>query len=253
MDVLGPFEVKKRPLTLKPPDPKPLAKAGGPRSETQGLAAWWKFDETKGGTAADASGNRRNASVQGQPRWSSPGRVGNALELDGHSFVDCGGADDLCFREAMTLSVWLKVPRTDRLSPALVTKGNNTWQLQFIGEKRDLTFALTGPQTTGKSKGRQPAVKAKRPVDDGQWHHVAGIYDGQHMAFYLDGELEDSVAASGPIAVNTEPVMVGQNSMGRSRPFSGWIDDVRLYDRSLSAEEIRALCPGGAAAARAAR
>jgi len=53
------------------------------------------------------------------------------------------------------------------------------------------------------------------------------------------------VGVSGPIAQNTEPVLIGENAASRGRPFNGWLDDVRLYNRGLSAEEIRALYRGG--------
>jgi hypothetical protein len=251
--VLGPFEVLKRPLTLGPPDAPPPAAKTGAAASTPGLAAWWKLDESGGSTAADSSGRRLDAQVQGAPRWApGAGRIGGALELGrADSFLDCGGAEEFNFRKAMTVSAWLKVGRADKRAPALVTKGNNTWALLFSGEKPALSFSLTGPQTTGTSRSRSPALKSKRPLDDAQWHHVAGVYDGQRIALYVDGELEDSVSASGPIAVNTEPVWVGQNSMGRSRPFNGWCDELRLYDRGLSAGEVQALYRGGAEAARA--
>jgi len=154
--------------------------------------------------------------------------------------------DELNFREAMSFAFWIKAPSGEKLSAALLTKGNNTWRVQSIADRRSVSFALTGPLTTGTNKGRQPIVKTKRPVDDGQWHHLAGVYDGQRVALFLDGELEDSVSAGGPIAVNTEPVMIGQNSMGRTQPFKGWIDEVRLYGRGLSVQEIKALGRGEA-------
>ena len=52
---------------------------------------------------------------------------------------------------------------------------------------------------------------SKRKVDDGEWHHVVGVMDGQRAALYVDGELEDSAAAK-PIAQNNAPVMIGCNS-----------------------------------------
>jgi large repetitive protein len=215
--------------------------------------ARWKLDETGGATAADATGHRLSATVRGPPHWAPrQGRLGGALKLE-DSYLDCGDAEAFDFREAITVAAWMKVPPIGKALPALVTKGNNTWGLQLAGEKHEISFALTGPQTTGKSKGRSPAVKSKRPLDDGQWHQVVGSYDGQRVALYLDGELEDSVTASGLIAVNTEPVMIGQNSMGRSRPLNGWIDDVRLYGRGLNAQEVQALYRAGAQTSRAAK
>lgn len=246
--MLGPFEVLKRPLTLKPPDgAPPAAPPAGTSSETAGLVAWWKLDETDGSTAADASEHHLNGRVQGKPGWAPrQGRLAGALELDGtHSFVDCGGAEEVDFREAMTVSFWLKTRQAEKLTSTLVAKGNNTWQFKVLGEKHNLRYALAGPVATGTNRPSAPSLTSQRVVDDGQWHHVVGQYDGRRASLYLDGSLEDSLAAAGPVAVNTEPVMLGRNSMGPNRSFNGWLDDVRLYRRVLSGPEIQALYRGG--------
>ncbi len=236
LDILGPFEVQQHPLVLAPREGKP----------PDGPAVWWPLDESEGSAAADASGHGLAGRVQGRCQWGpGQGRLGGALQLNGpQGWVDGGGSDELNFRQAMTFSLWIKAPQGEKLSPSLMTKGNNTWRVQAAGDRRSVSFALTGPQTTGRNQGRAPAIKTKRPVDDGQWHHLAGVYDGQRVALFLDGELEDSVPAAGLIAVNTEPVLVGQNSMGRTQPFKGWIDEVRLYARGLTDREIKALSRG---------
>jgi len=225
--------VQQRPLTLtgrsgKPPD---------------GPVAWWKLDEAEGASAADASGQGLTARVLGKARWApGQGRKGGALRLEGpEAGVDCGGINECNFKEALTISLWVKVPEGGKLSPSLVTKGNNTWRLQGAADRQHVSFALTGPLTIARTNPRPPLVKTRRPVNDGQWHHLAAVYDGQRAALYLDGELQDSLAATGLVAVNTEPVMIGQNSMGRMEPFEGWVDDVRLYARGLSEAEIKAL------------
>ena len=254
--MLGPFEVLKRPLTLKPPGaPPPAAPAAGTPSEAAGLVAWWKLDESAGSTAADTSPQHLDGHVQGKPSWApAQGRLGGALELDGStSFLDCGGVTELEFREAMTVAFWMKARRPEKLASTLVAKGNNAWQFQVLGEKHTLRHALVGPLTTGANKGRSPSLTSQRAVDDGQWHHVVGQYDGQKVALYLDGVLEDSLAAAGPVAINTEPVMIGRNSMGPSRSFNGWMDDVRLYRRALSPAEIQALYRSGGTAGQAAK
>jgi hypothetical protein len=146
----------------------------------------------------------------------------------------------------MAISVWIKTRRLDKSPPAVIAKGDNTWRLQFTGDKYNLTFSLTGPQTTDTTKGRAPSVTSKQSLADGRWHHAAAFYDGQRVALYVDGQLEDAVAASGFIAQNTEPVIIGANPAGRGSPFDGWIDDLRLYDRHLSENEVQALYRGTA-------
>ncbi len=228
--------MQQRPLVLGPREGRP----------PDGPAAWWRLDESEGSSAADASGHGLTARPQGRFHWGpDKGRQRGALQLDApNGWLDCGGIEEFSFRDAMTISLWLRATKGEKLAPSLVTKGNNTWRVQAAADRRSVSFTLTGPLTTGVNKGRPPVVKTKRPLDDGRWHHLAGVYDGQRVALFLDGEIEDVVTAAGSIAINTEPVLVGQNSMGRTQPFQGWIDEVRLYGRGLSDQEIRVLSRG---------
>ncbi|MCL5097973.1 MAG: LamG domain-containing protein [Candidatus Omnitrophica bacterium] len=162
--------------------------------------------------------------------------------MDGtDDFANCAGADDFNFRDSMTVAAWVKVRQFDKPGQALIAKGNDTWRLERHGDQGTLDFVLAGPQTTGDKKGKPPVVTSKRTVDDGAWHHVVGVYDGERAVLYLDGEFDSQVAAAGEIAQNTESVWIGENAGSRRRAFNGWFDDVRLYDRSLSADEIREL------------
>jgi hypothetical protein len=81
----------------------------------------------------------------------------------------------------------------------------------------------------------------KQSLEDNQWHHIVGVYDGKRIVLYVDGEEKDAVTASGTVRVNNAPVTLGENAVNRGRHFGGWLDDARLYARGLSAEEIKAL------------
>lgn len=230
------------PLTLGPKETQAPALDNAARAPV----AWWKLDETEGTAAADATAHRPAARIQGTPRWTAgQGRHGGALALDGaQNLVDCGGGADFDFRSALTVSLWVKPGEPKKRSQTLIAKGNDTWRLQSAGENGGFVFALSGPGTTGKDRKKAPRAASKRALDDGQWHHLLGVYDGQRIAFYVDGALEDSVAASGPLSLNTEPVWLGNNSSARGESFQGSLDDVRLYRCSLSEGEIKALYRG---------
>lgn len=76
---------------------------------------------------------------------------------------------------------------------------------------------------------------------DGQWHHAAGVYDGEEISLYIDGELDVSAKAGGKIRVNDKAVLIGENSEKRGRYWIGAIDDVRVYSYGLTAEEVAVL------------
>jgi hypothetical protein len=75
-------------------------------------------------------------------------------------------------------------------------------------------------------------------INDNQWHHVAGVYNGSKMDLYVDGKLDASQTASGSLNVSATNVYIGGSP---SQSFNGLVDDVRIYNRALSADEIEAL------------
>jgi hypothetical protein len=217
------------------------------RFTTSGLVAWWKLDETDGAEAADAAGHHLVGHIEGQPRWTARrDNDGGALEFDGQeNFINCGNATAFDFRGAMTLSVWMKVRKFDKNWQAIVTKGDHAWRLQRNNTSNTIVFYPAGLNSSQGAGEHRPRLFTKRAMDDNQWHHVVGLCDGQRSALYVDGQLEDSVAATGLLFQDTEPVMIGENSMHRGRLFNGWMNDVRLYGYGLSAEEVRALYSRG--------
>lgn len=206
-----------------------------------GLVGWWKLDETDGRTAADSSGNGHDATVQGDPTWErAAGQVGGAIALGGdgdflevadESYFDCMGG--------VTVAAWIKVNQFDKPWQAIVTKGDSAWRIQRNNEENTLEFACSGLDVAnGSEYGSLFGVKEIGP---GQWHHVAGVYDGAKMCLYVDGVLDASQEASGTIRTNDTLVQIGANNDMRDRFWNGSIDDVRLYNYALDATQIAKL------------
>ena len=85
---------------------------------------------------------------------------------------------------------------------------------------------------------------ASSAVLDNQWHHLVGVYDGAHVMLYLDGVLKNSPALTGNINVTTIPVQIGRYN-SPSRFFTGSVDEVAIWNRVLSANEITQLYQRG--------
>ncbi|MHC4569967.1 MAG: LamG domain-containing protein [Planctomycetota bacterium] len=81
-------------------------------------------------------------------------------------------------------------------------------------------------------------IYGKVNVNDGQWHHAAGTYDGSRISLYVDGALDVSADVTGTIRSNDYDVHIGQNAEKPGRFWNGLIDDVRVYNYALSANEI---------------
>jgi beta-galactosidase len=102
-----------------------------------------------------------------------------------------------------------------------------------------LEFACSGVRVP--SEHPYGPLYGTRAITLGRWHHVAGTYDGKRMALYIDGTLDTAQQASGPIGVDDDPVLIGENAAESQRFWSGLIDDVRVYNYGLSAQEVAEL------------
>jgi hypothetical protein len=211
-------------------------------AELTGLLGWWKLNETNGRDVADASGNGNIGKIlNGTPKWQpANGKIGGALLFDGKGdWIQIANESEFDCVAEVTVAAWIKVNRFDKEWQAIVTKGDSAWRLQRNQNTDNLEFACTGVDVPSKSP--YGGLYGEKNVNDGRWHHVAGVYDGRKMTLYVDGAVDVSQPASGPINTNDQPVYIGENSDMTGRFWNGLIDDVRVYDCAIGQSEIEAL------------
>jgi len=202
------------------------------------LMAWWKFDDGSGSIAIDSSGNSHNGTLMGDTSWVD-GIAGGALAFDGDGdYVDIGKAPDFDITQQITISAWIKVNAFDRDWQTIVAKGDRAWRLQRNWGESTLEFACSGLVVPGTEWGQ---IFGTVGVNDGHWHHVAGVYDQEKLYLYIDGRLDVSAEVFGNIRVNDEPVYIGENSEKPQRFWNGLIDDVHIYSYALNTDEISAI------------
>ena len=156
---------------------------------------------------------------------------GNCLEFTNseNDRVEIPDESAFDFTTSMTVECWIKVASFTTNWQAIVTKGDNSWRLQRYNDTDSLCFHLTNVHYLNGSTS----------VNDGQWHHVAGTFDGSEMCLYIDGNLDASYATGGSIANSDYPVWIGGNAAVNSRSFNGKIDEVRIWDYAKSQTEIQ--------------
>jgi len=210
------------------------------RFDTTGLVAWWKLNQNRGTKAEDMGGRQLAGAIKGPARWiPSQGHAAGALEFDGTAnFIDCGASSEFDLHDSLTISVWFKVRQFDKSLQTIVAKGSPAWSLHRFEQTDRVALTVEGLKTAA---GANPTVASRRSVQDGQWHHVVGVYDGAQLALYLDGTLEASLPATGPMASSESPLLIGEDPERRGALWNGWMDDVRLYNCALSAEQVQAL------------
>lgn len=210
-----------------------LALAG---SASAALVAHYEFE----GNAYDSSGNGLHSILKGTATIILDAEREFVLSLNGAGdYVDCGNDPLFDITNSITVTSWIKVDVFDKEWQAVVTKGDSAWRLHRWSDSRKMAFFCTTPG------GGYLRANGTVNVSDGQWHHVAGVYDGSKINLYVDGVLDKSEAASGAINTNAFPVLIGENAERTERFWSGLIDDVRIYDNELNAAEIAVLAGTG--------
>ena len=138
-------------------------------------------------------------------------------------------SDALNIAGPLTLEVELK-PAPGNGHRTFLSKGDSQWALQQTD--RGLEFFVFG-------EGRWNTVNAALPADwIGQWHRVAGAFDGQVLRLFVDGKPVGEAACAAKVNRNAFLVMVGNNAENLTRPVAGVIREARIYSRALSATEL---------------
>jgi hypothetical protein len=208
------------------------------------LVAWWKLDEADGNIAADSAGHGFAGTLIGSSQWQpTAGKVKGALALDGAGgFVQVKNDPAFDLTGAITVAAWIKVNRFDKRWQTIVAKGDSAWRLQRAAQEGTVVFHCTGLNAV---KGFWPfGIEGRTRVNDGRWHHVAGVYDGAVISLYIDGALDNSSRASGMIQTNSFPVSIGANAEAGGRNWNGLIDEVCVFACALNAGGVKALYSG---------
>ncbi len=203
------------------------------------LVGQWKFDEDSGIIATDSSGNGNDGTLFGDPQWVV-GKIDGALEFDGDGdYLDCGDNEVLQAQDQITLACWFRVATFTRNWATILAKGDDSYRLSRGESNYSIHFGFQGTVSSPYSW-----FDGRKRVNDDQWHHAAGVYDGTEARIYIDGELDASQPATGQINASDYPLYIGENPQTTGRYWNGLIDDVRVYNQALSEEKIQLVMIG---------
>ncbi|MCH8219568.1 MAG: hypothetical protein IH892_22680, partial [Planctomycetes bacterium] len=229
--------------------------AGSAQADTtDGLLGYWPLNEGAGTTSADVSGNGSEGTLNGDPGWV-PGKFGNALEFDGSDdYVDCGNSPILDLGAGdFTISAWVKT--SARGGETIFAKGGDDgggirYRLYIEGNP--------GVKILVDDNSTKYDPEGNIPVEDGQWHHLVGMRDGTALRVFIDGIEDEGVTAHGESTIPDNYDISGTsqygayigavttNSTGSLYKFySGLIDDVAIWNRALTLDEIGFLWNNG--------
>ena len=204
-----------------------------------GLVAHWKFDETNGTTLHDSSGNDVNGTLVGFDGGWSPGRSGGALRFDGvNDHVSFEGINKLDNIRPFSFSGWIKLD--DNGSGYIIAKrssGSGYWR---FGSYDSMAW-LVRQGSTGT-----PSLTYNHRPQDYSWEHIAltwaGFFGNNYMKLYHNGQLATNVTKQGGsgslISDAGNYLTLGNRPQNNSSYFKGWMDDFRLWNRVITAEEV---------------
>jgi hypothetical protein len=224
-----------------------VVSSGAP--QPAGLVLALAFDEAAGTTAIDSSSSLKNGTIRQAVRVA--GKIGGALRFDGVDdwvTVTDTTASPLDLSTGMTIEAWV--------NPTVMSG----WECILMKERGVageglLSYALYAhdgaPLAVGQpvpagyvrlnpvASTTDRAVRGTTKLTLGVWTHLATTYDGANQRFYVNGVLVGTTASPGAgIAVSNGAIRIGGNASSTGEFFQGMIDEVRVYNRALSAAEI---------------
>lgn len=202
-----------------------------------GLVAKYNFN----GNANDASGNGLDGTILGGVSLDTNrfGDIASCYSFNGvMSEIQVADDDTLDITESLTLCAWVNPAKLGKDNKIIAKFPEDSYQLDIY--QRTPTFQIC--QKLGPSYYSWKHCKSTDTIPLNQWSFICGVYDYQNqvMKIYLNGELRQTVATSGKINVGNAPLVIGNYYKGAQR-FIGKIDDVYIYNRALTEDEIKTL------------
>ena len=204
------------------------------------LMGWWKFDETTGNVAADSSKHKRKGTLDGEltfDKASVDGKFGKALKLDRNDAVHIKGYKGVTGTAPRTVTAWIKTSET-RGDIAVWGERDSGRHFRFTHIRGRIGMTPHGGY-----------YYMKEYTNDDKWHHVAVVVKESELpnlhddiVLYLDGEVAviDDIGLLDLLPVETakkDDVRIGDG-------YEGLIDELRIYSRALSIDEIKAIQQG---------
>ena len=218
------------------------------------LVGYWALD----GDATDSSIFGNNGTAQGDASYTATEKPSTlphstqAAYLDGSGdYIGVAHSASLFLDDVISVSMWVKQDTSDPNDNAwsrLLSKGQTEgWMLQRSNTTSAVQLridTITGTYNgDGKENGNNQCFTGFSTATDGDWHHLAFVLDSGSIKTYFDGELTlDGTYLHGDGFGNTTELRIALGA--NNEYFEGWIDDVAIWDSTLTADDVTKLADG---------
>jgi hypothetical protein len=203
----------------------------------------WLLDDGQGKTAVDSSKNAYDGKITGG-QWVA-GKFGKALEFDGKTDnVEVPDAKELDAIPQITVVCWVNYGKEPPQNYAPV--GKEPLYRFIIGKGGSGHFVAATAANGWYSAG---TVASGAGITPGEWHHLAGTYDGNKVRFYVDGKLagEGPQNIAGDLLDNGAGFTIAKTTANNVDFFAGVIDDIAVFKVAISEEDIKNIMAVGLA------
>jgi hypothetical protein len=200
-------------------------------AKTDNLMGWWKLEDENSGTAVDYSGWNRDGTLMGNPKWVD-GYQGGAMEFDGQDdYVDTNYSENLA---SWTVCTWVTSPQAPAAtSPTGPVHREMNYQINW--NHGDPVFRGGAAMCIG---GTWYAASFGN-LSASTWYHLTATYDDTGLKAYVNGELITTNATpKGATDAESNTLKFARHAAA-AQFFAGTVDDVRVYDRALTQDEIK--------------
>jgi hypothetical protein len=214
-----------------------------PLYNTNGLVGWWKFDEGSGSVAKDYSTNGNSGFLVNGPSWTA-GRLAGGINFGDSRYINISA--NIINPGQGSISFWTK-HGWDPLDN--ITHGwfqtdqgvnNPGWISFYKYGANNLDFRVRNNDVCCYATAGTGLNEASLYLIANQWTHITGTWDYSGAKLYVNGTLISS-AEFGGLGVPTVSTSIVTLGVGHGASLNGIMDDVRIYNRALSAAEVKAI------------
>ncbi len=207
---------------------------------------WWKMDEGSSSSTLDSSGNGNTGTLTGGVQWTT-GKLGKGLSFDGvNDYVDAGQPTSLNVGTGdLTVEIWIKIATGGTTPYVVISNRGGTWESNTAGwEFRAMSSVDRRYSFIVASSGHNVGayVACTPDLNDGRWHHLVAVLDRDVNGYiYTDGVLTKTFSIASLVGESISGAYnlnIGHRPNSGTYDFSGSTDDVRIYNRALSAGEV---------------
>lgn len=212
---------------------------------TTGLAGHWRLDETSGTNVIDSSGNGNDGTLSGTDFDTSAvdGRVSGGLHFDGvDSVITIPHSASLAVNDIVSVSFWMKSPEIQANNfGRIISKGRGDVDTGFIISQRGNEPDLHSVVGTSAGTNQFFGLGLVQPFDD-KWHHIVVVLNNGSRVIHMDGvEVVNNTYNHGTGFASPDDVLIGALNLGGGQALTGILDDVRIYNRALTADDVALL------------